>query len=208
MTQKVVNGFPQYFSYTYLSGAFYGTPVTESVSSHTDINLQSDLQGDSIDILPEESGILSVFRDGVFLHESQGYEIIAPNVVRVFGGLLDTETVEFKKLVGASGVIEQIPVHDPVVSSAGHPHSISEATVYTDGSVAAVNGLEAVVINGKTRITAEFSLNEGRIDVYINGTRSSVNDNIWELVDSDTIELNEDYSSVKMKVDIIKQKVG
>ena len=208
MTQKVFNGFPQYYAFTTQSGKFYGTPVTQADETFTDINLQSQLIGDSISILINEAPLLTVYRDGAFLHESQGFEIIAPNIVRISPGLLDTETVEFRKLIAASGVVEMIPAVPPVVGNEGYVHTINEATVYTDNSVAPINALPAVTLASKTRITAEFDLDEGRIDVYINGFRSSINDGVWILVDLNTIELQDDYSATKMKVDIIKQKVG
>ena len=208
MTQKVFNGFPQYYAFTTQSGKFYGTPVTQAFEESTDINLQSQLVGDSISITIDELPLLTVYRDGAYLHESQGFEVIAPNVVRISPGLLDTETVEFKKLIAASGVVEMIPPVPPVVDDSGYEHTIQEATAYTDNSVAAVNAFAPVTLAGKTRITTEFTLDEGRIDVYINGGRSSVNDGVWILADSNTIELQDDYSAVKMKVDIIKQKVG
>lgn len=208
MTQKIFNGFPQYYAFTTQSGKFYGTPSTQINESHTDINLQSQLIGDSISISIEEIAFLSIYRDGAYLYESQGFDIIAPNIVRVSPGLLDTETVEFKKLIAASGVVEMIPSVPPVAGSEGYVHTINEATVYTDNSIAAVNALPAVTLTGKTRITAEFDLDEGRVDVYINGYRSSINDGSWIFADANTIEFQDDYSAVKMKVDIIKQKVG
>jgi hypothetical protein len=208
MTQKVVNGFPQYFAYTYLTGKFYGTPTTQSFMAYTDIDLQSQLVGDGIGISLEDSGLISIFRDGAFLHQSQGYDIVGSNVIRVFPGLLDTETIEVKKLTGASGVVSSIPVAPPVSGTSGYVQSMIEATVYTDNSIPSIRALPPIVFGGKTRITAEFLLNEGRVDVYINGYRSSSNDSTWTIINTNTIELSEDFSTVKMKVDIIKQKVG
>lgn len=207
MTQKVVNGFPQYFSYTYLAGKYFGTPLTQTGEEYTDVNLQSDLIGDSITVDHIEAPLLTIIRDGAFLHEDQGYEIIAANTIRIFPGLLENETVEFKKLVGASGVVEVIPTVPPVTAT-GYNQTITEATVYTDNSLSPVNAFAAIVLAGKTRISTQFPLNEGRVDVYINGTRSSKNDGVWVLADATTIEFNDNYSAVRMKVDIIKQKVG
>ena len=208
MSQKIISGFPQYFAYTYQSGKYYGTPVTQLNELFTDINTQTDLIGDSIEVSSEESNLITIVRDGSFLHESQGYEVIGSNIIRVIPGLLDTETVEVKKLIAVSGVLETIPVEPPSAGNSGYAQTISEATVYTDGSVPSVNALPAITIANKTRITTEFLLNGGRFDVYINGSRSSINDGTWVLADSNTIEFNDDYSAVRMKVDIIKQKVG
>lgn len=208
MTQKVANGFPQFYAFTSQSGKFFGTPTTQALEAYTDINLQNQLVGDSISILAEELPLLTVFRDGSYLHESQGFELIAPNLVRVFPGLLDTETIEFKKLVAASGVITTIPEVPPTPDSNGYVQTIQEATIYTDNFIPAIHALPPIVLAGKTRITTEFLINTGRIDVHINGKRVSVNDGIWSIVDVNTIELNDDYSAVRMKVDIIKQKVG
>jgi hypothetical protein len=208
MSQKIFNGFPQYFSYTYQTGKYFGTLATQVQESFTDVNLQSELIGDSITLEANETGVVSIVRDGAVLLEDQGWELIAPNIVRIFPGLLDSEVVEFKKLVGASGVIETIPVVPPAPGPGGYPQNVIEATVYTDAFKPAVNAFEAIVLSSKTRITAQFLLDEGRIDVYINNTRVSANDNIWTLVDNTTIELDDDYSATRMKVDIIRQKVG
>lgn len=208
MSQKIINGFPQYFSYTYLSGKFYGTPATQENEEFTEINTQSQLIGDSIEVTQEEESLVTVFRDGAFLHKDQGYQIVAPNIIRISPGLLDTETLEIKKLVGASGVVENITALPPVSGSGGYSQTIDEASVYTDNSTNPTNALAPTVVGGKTRITSEFTLNEGRVDVYINGFRSSINDGVWVFVNNNTIELNDNYSAVRMKVDIIKQKVG
>ena len=208
MSQRIINGFTQYFSYTYLSGKFYGTPTTQVNEDFTDVNTQADLIGDSIQIDEEDEGVISAYRDGAFLHVGQGFEIIAPNVVRITPGLLDTETFEIKKLVGASGVVENIPVVPPTPGAGGYNQTINEASVYTDSSATPINAFAPVVVAGKTRITPEFTLNEGKVDVFINGFRVSVNDGVWTFADSDTIELNDNYSATRMKVDIIKQKVG
>jgi hypothetical protein len=208
MSQKVFNGFPQYFSYTYQTGKFFGTLATQVQESFTDVDLQSQLIGDSITLEADETGVLSIVRDGAVLLEDQGWELIAPNIVRIFPGLLENETLQFKKLVGTSGVIETIPTIPPVPGTGGYPQTLVEATVYTDAFKPAVNAFEAIVLSSKTRISTQFLLNEGRIDVYINNTRISVNDDIWTLVDNTTIELNDDYSATRMKVDIIRQKVG
>lgn len=208
MTQKIVNGFPQFHQITYLSGNYFGTATTQSLQDHTDINLQTDLIGDSITITTEEANILTVIRDGINLHKDQGYDVIAPNIVRIFKGLLNTEEVTFKKLVAASGVVTVIPTVPPVTGTNGYAQTVFEATVYTDDSIPAINAFSPLVNAGKTRLSTHFSIDAGKIDIYINGNRSSVNDGIWTLVDATTIELDDDYSSVKMKVDIIKQIVG
>ena len=208
MTQKIINGFPQFHEITHLSGSYFGTALDQTNQDHTDINLQSGLVGDSITITEQEAGILSVYRDGAYLHKDQGYDIIAPNIVRIFRGLLNGEEVEFKKLAGASGLVTIIPTVPPVLGSSGYDQTIEEATVYTDDSIPAINAYSPIVNAGRTRLSTHFNINAGKIDVYINGTRSSINDGVWTFVDSTTIELNDDYSSVKMKVDIIKQIVG
>ena len=208
MTQKIINGFPQYFSYTYLSGKYFGTEITEANQDYTEINLETELIGDSIALDNTESHLVTIVRDGAVLLESHGYEITSNNVIKIFPGLLRNETIEIKKLVGASGVVENITVVPPIGGSAGQPQVINEATIYTDNSETPANALGAILLAGKTRLTTHFFLNEGRIDVYINGFRSSINDGIWTLVDTNTIELDDDYSTVKMKVDIVKQKVG
>lgn len=208
MSQKIYNGFPQFFSFTYLSGKFYGNLLTQAEESFTDINIQSQLVGDAITIDQSDVNLLHVVRDGSFLHLDQGFEVIEPNVVRIWPGLLSTEVVEFKKLVGASGVVQNIPTVDPVNNPDGYSQTITEATVYTDMSKVAINAFEAILFEGKTRITPHFDLNDGRIDVYINSQRVSINDGVWSIVDPTTIELNDNYSAVRMKVDIIKQRVG
>lgn len=208
MSQKVFNGFPQYFSYTYQAGKFFGTLANQVQESFIDVNLQSELIGDSMTLEASETDVLTIVRDGIVILEDQGWELIAPNIVRIFPGLLSYEVLQFKKLVGASGVVESIPIIPPVPSSGGYPQTVTEATVYTDAFKPAINAFEAIVISSKTRITAQFFLDEGRIDVYINSTRVSANDGIWTLVDNATIELNDDYSATRMKVDIIRQKVG
>jgi hypothetical protein len=209
MTQKIVGGFPQYYALTHLVSKFYGDNTTQVNQDHTDIDLLNPpLGGDPITVTEVDINLLSVTRDGATLYVDQGFDIIAPNVLRLFPGLLNNETVEFRKLVGASGVIETIPSIPPTAGAGGYPQTIVEATVYTDNSIVAVNAFAPIVIVGKTRISTHFAINEGKLDVFINGSRVSVNDGIWSLVDSTTIELNDDYSAIKMKVDIVKQKVG
>lgn len=208
MSQKVFNGFPQYFAYTYLTGKFHGNNLTQAQESHTDINLQSELVGDSILMESNELGLLTVIRDGATLLDDQGWELISPNTVRIWPGLLETETLQFKKLVGASGVIETISTVPPVAGTGGYPTQVVEATVYTDGFNTPINSFPAIVLAGKTRISTHFFLDEGRVDVYLNNTRVSINDGIWTIADNTTIELDDDYSATRMKVDIIRQKVG
>jgi hypothetical protein len=208
MTQKVFNGFPQYFSYTYQTGKFFGSAITQANEALTIINLQSDLIGDSITLDINDIGLITVIRDGAVLLEDQGFELVGPNTIAVWPGLLETEVLQIKKLVAASGIVEIIPVVPPVTGSGGYPQDIIEATVYTDNFKPAINAFPATLFAAKTRITTQFFLNEGRIDLYLNNTRVSINDGIWEIIDSTTIELNDDYSATRMKVDIIKQKVG
>ena len=208
MTQKVVNGFPQFHDFTYLTGSYIGTLADQSVQTHKDINLQTDLVGDSITITSDEGNILLVMRDGAYLHKDQGYDIIAPNIVRLFKGLLAGEEVEFKKLTGTSGVVTVIPTAPVASGTDGYTQTIIEATVYTNDSVPPIHAFSPIVNAGKTRISTQFQINVGKVDIYINGTRSSINDGVWTLVDPTTIELNDDYSTVKMKVDIVKQIVG
>jgi hypothetical protein len=208
MSQKIVNGFPQFYALTHLVSEFYGTALTQLSQDHTDVDLQAPQYGDQISVDVLDIGLLTVTRDGATLYLDQGFEIVAPNVLRVFPGLLDGETLQFKKLVGASGLIETIPTVPPVPGSGGYAQEILEATIYTDDSVAAINAFSPVLLAGKTRISTHFALNEGKIDVFLNGSRVSVNDGIWFFADSTTIELDDNYSTTKMKVDITRQKVG
>ena len=207
MTQKIINGFPQYFSYTYLNGKYYGTEITEANELHTDINLQFDLVGDSITVKEEEIELLTIMRDGSILLDNQGFQFIAENQIRVIPGLLENEVVQIKKFVGVSGAVETVQVLPPIQPQ-GYPQLVQEATFYTDNSTLPVNGVAAVVYEGKTRLITSFVIDEGRTDVYINSSRVSVNDGIWSFIDSNTIELNDDYSSTRMKVDVVNQRVG
>lgn len=208
MSQKIVNGFPQFYALTHLVSEFYGTALTQLNQNHTDVDLQAPHYGDQISADVLDVGLLTVTRDGATLYLDQGFEIVAPNILRVFPGLLDGETLQFKKLVGASGVVETIQTVPPVPGSGGYAQEILEATIYTDDSVAAINAFSPVILAGKTRISTHFALNEGKIDVFLNGSRVSVNDGIWFFADSTTIELDDNYSTTKMKVDITRQKVG
>lgn len=208
MSQKIFNGFPQYFSYTYLVGKFFGNTTTQAQESHTDINLQNELVGDILTMENNEVGLLTVIRDGATLIDDQGWELISPNTIRIWPGLLSTETLQFKKLVGVSGIIEAIPSVPPTSNPSGYPTEIIEATVYTDNFKPSINAFSAITLAGKTRISTQFLLDEGRVDVYINSTRVSLNDGIWIMADNTTIELDDDYSATRMKVDIIRQKVG
>lgn len=209
MSQKIVNGFPQFYSLTHLVSKFFGTGATQLSQDHTDIDLLNPpVGGDPITVTEDDIGLLSVTRDGATLYLDQGFEIIAPNTLRVFPGLLNGETVEFRKLVGASGVIETIPTVPPVPGSGGYAQEILEASAYTDDSTPAVNAFSPVLLAGRTRISTHFVINEGKIDVYLNGARVSVNDGVWSFVDSTTIELDDNYSTTRMKVDITRQKVG
>lgn len=208
MTQKISNGFPQYFDFTYLKSRFFGTIATQADQTKTDIDLVNDTVGDVIQVDNSTLNLLEVSRDGAHLHEDQGFELIAPNIIRVVPGLLDNETLEFSFFTGSSGVVTQIPVIDPAPGGDGIDQTFFEALAYTDNSSAPINAFNAFVILGKTRVTAQFTIDVGRVDVYLNGTRAGANSGLWTLVDPTTIELDDDYSTTKMKVEIVKQIVG
>jgi hypothetical protein len=208
MTQKVVNGFLQFHHYTWLKSKFVGTLATQLANIKTDIDLVNDTTGDSITVDAQDVNLLRVVRDGASLIESQGYSIIAPNQVRLTPSLLQNETVEFYFFTAASGVIETIPVVPPTPGVEGYSQTLSEALVWTDGSSSEVGAFAPVVLGGKTQITTHFDIDAGRIDVYINGTRVGIHSGVWIVVDQDTIELDDDYSSTNMKVEIVKQIVG
>jgi hypothetical protein len=210
MTQKIINGFPQFFSFTYLSGKYSGTSATESLESHTEIDLQHDLAGDSIRITEEDINLLTVVRDGAILLYDEGFEISGTNKIKIYPGLLENEVIQFKKFIGISGVVESPIDTFPPSEGLGYDQLIQEATVYTDNSQPSINssGVALDPEGQKTRINTSFSLSDGRVDVYINSSRVSVNDGIWSIFGDNTIELNDDYSETRMKVDIVKQRVG
>lgn len=208
MTQKIVNGFPQFTSFSYLYSKFHGTAGTQVNQTKTDIDLVTDTVGDQIPLTEENIRLLSLVRDGATLILDQGFELIAENKIRVVPGLLQGEVLEFKFFTGVDGVLETIPVAPPVEGDQGYPQTTTESTVYTDGSGVEVNCFPAFNFDGRTRVTTHFDLNEGRVDVYLNGSRIGEVSGIWSFIDVNTIELNDDYLSTKMKVDVVKQIVG
>lgn len=208
MTQKVVNGFPQYFDFIYLRSKFHGSAATQADQTKTDIDLVNDVIGDPITVDAQNLNLLQVQRDGAFLHPDQGFELIAPNQVRVTPGLLVGEVVEFLMFTGQSGVINQIPTIDPAPGPDGVDQTLREACVYTDGSQSEINAFPASLSGGVTRITTHFDTDIGRTDVYFNGIRVSENSGAWTRVDENTIDLNDDYSATKMKVEIVNNLVG
>ncbi len=208
MSQKIVNGFPQFTSFTYLKSKFFGTPLTQADQEKTDINLVTETTGDQIPLVEDTIHLLTVVRNGATLIVEQGFELVSENIIRVVPGLLQTETLEFRFFTGVDGVVETIPVAPPVPGVEGYPQTTTEGFCFTDGSGTEVNCFPATVLVGRTRISTQFDLDEGRIDVYINGNRIGVHSGIWTLIDINTIELDDDYSSDKMKVEIVKQIVG
>ncbi|MDD3412408.1 MAG: hypothetical protein PHY47_00245 [Lachnospiraceae bacterium] len=208
MTQKIHKGFPQFHSFAWLRSKFYGTLATQSDQSKTDINLQSDTVGDSINIDSSNLSLLTVMRDGAFLHLDQGYELIAPNTIRVWPGLLNQETVEFMFFTGVNGIMEYIPEAPPAPSQDGYAQTIDEALVYTDNSETPVNAFAPILFGGKTRISTHFQIDNGKIDVYVNGGRVGIHSGVWSVLDANTIELDQDYSADKMKIEIVKQRIG
>lgn len=206
--QSIVNGFPQFQDFTYLKSKYYGTTATQAFKPHTDINVQSGTVGDSIQVDSDTVGLLTIVRDGAVLMVEEGFELIAPNVVRLYPGLLATESIEFKFLTGVSGVLNYIPVAPPVPSSDGYDQTVTEALVFTDNSELPVGAFPPTVVASKTRITTQFEIDAGRLDVYLNGRRAGAHSGLWSIIDQNTIELNDDYSTVKMQVEIVKHIVG
>lgn len=206
--QSIVKGFPQFQDFTYLNSKYYGTTATQAVKTHTDVNVQSGTVGDPIQVDSDTVGLLTVVRDGAVLMVEEGFEIIAPNVLRLYPGLLATESVEFKFLTGVSGVLNYIPVAPPVPSADGYDQTVSEALVYTDNSQLPVGAFPPTLVAGKTRITTQFEIDAGRLDIYINGRRAGAHSGVWSIIDQNTIELNDNYSTVTMQVEIVKQIVG
>lgn len=208
MTQQVVNGFPQFHSFTWKRSKFHGNAGTQLDQTKTDIDIQSGTIGDSIQVDVDTLPLLTVQRDGAFLHPDQGYELVSANTIRVVPGLLDGETVEFLFFTGVSGVLDYIPVAPTVPGVDGYDQTLSEAIVFTDNSQLPINAYAPSLTLGKTRITTHFEIDAGRIDVYINGGRAGIHSGIWTFIDANTIELNDDFSSLATKVEIVKQIVG
>lgn len=208
MTQRVLNGFPQYFDFIYLRSKYFGTPVTQADQTKTDIDLVNDTLGDTITVDAQNLPLLQVLRDGAFLHPDQGYELIAPNQIRVTPGLLAGEVLEFLMFTGQSGAIQVIPTVDPQPGPDGIDHTINEAVLFTDGSGTESAAFPATLASGLTRIVTFFDLDVGRTDVYFNGTRLSATAGQYTLVNSTTIDLDDDYSAVKGRVEIVNQRVG
>jgi hypothetical protein len=157
MTQKITNGFPQYFSFTYLNGKYDGTASTEAAEDYTDINLQSDLIGDSITATEDEIELLTVMRDGAILLDGQGFEFIGTNQIRITPGLLENETVQIKKFTGVSGLIETVPVMPPV-GSVGSSQTIQETDISQE-----------VDVSGLSKLMVDTSLADIQIAGFIGG---------------------------------------
>jgi hypothetical protein len=208
MSQKVVNGFLQSHNYTWLKSKFIGTLATQNSQIKTDIDLVNDTIGEAMTLVAADTNLLRVVRDGAVLIESQGYELTAPNQIRITPGILQSEVIEFSLFTGVSGVIETIPSLPPAPGGSGYDQQTYEALVWSDGSQIEVNAFAATVVVGKTRITTHFDIDEGRVDVFINGTRVGIHSGVWSVVDQDTIELDDDYSSTNMKIEIVKNIVG
>ena len=208
MTQKIINGFPQYQDYTWKRAKFHGTSFTQIDRQKTDINLQLDVIGDPIQVNENTISLLHVYRDGVWLHPDQGFELIGENTIRISPGLLMSESIEFMFFTGASGVLNYIPVAPPVPSEDGYNQTVFEAIAFTNNEHPTVNAFAPTLINGKTRLTFHFPITQGRIDVYLNGTRAGQHSGLWTIIDDTTIELNDDYSAETMKVELVKQIVG
>lgn len=213
MPVQVINGFPQYFEYGHLYARFYGNAITQASQQYTDVDLQTDTIGDVMTFDNPDVQLMTIIRDGATLLNDAGYEIIAPNVVRITPGLLDGEIVEFKKL-RAVAEIGNIPV-DP---TPGAPIVVEKtqtnAVNWTDSSGANINSYPAFLNAGNTRIRTHFVFDPDEIEVYINGQfisesmLNSLSQPFWTVVDVDTIELDGDYSAMKTSVQIIKKTYG
>lgn len=208
MTQRILNGFPQYFDFIYLRSKYFGNSITQADQTKTDIDLVNDTLGDVIVVDAQNLPLLQVLRDGAFLHPDQGFELIAPNQIRVTPGLLNGEVLEFMMFTGQSGAINVIPTVDPAPGPDGIDHTLNEAVLFTDGSGTETAAFPATLAGGVTRIVTFFDLDVGRTDVYFNGTRLSTASNQYTLVNSTTIDLDDDYSSVRGEVVIVNQRVG
>lgn len=208
MLQKIINGFPQYYDLTYQRSYYVGTLATQIQKQKTDINLLTDCIGDQIHIDEDSLNLLSIVRDGASLIPGQGFELIAENTIRVSPGLLNGETLELKKLTGSNAILESIPTVPPIVTSDGFDQTTIEAIIWTDGSESNHNANPAIVVDGKTRVSTLFSLDAGKVDIFINGKRYGKYAGVWSFVDSNTVELDNDYSTTKMYVEIVKQVVG
>lgn len=213
MPVQVINGFPQYFEYGHQYSRFYGNAVTQAATAYTDIDLQSDTLGDVMTFDTPDVQLMTIVRDGATLLNDAGYEIIAPNVVRLTPGLIDGEIVEFKKL-RAIAEVGNIPV-DP---TPGAPIVVEKtqtnAIAWTDSSGANINAYPAFLDSGKTRIRTQFVFDPDEIEVYINGQfiseamLNASNQPVWIIIDQDTIELDADYSAMKTSIQIIKKTYG
>jgi len=97
--------------------------------------------------------------------------------------------------------------------------TMAQAYCFTDGTGTEVNCLPPTVVGGKTRITLNFSyvpgLNtgtaNGQLEIFLNGQKiprfidGTLTPNAsYVEVDSNTIDLDSDYSSFNIAVDIIK----
>lgn len=205
--QKIINGFPQFFDYTYLKSIYSGTLATQVQKTHTDINTLTGCIGDKINLKESNIHLLTIIRDGAALIEDEGFELIAENLIRVTPGLLQDEVIELKLFTGIDGSVTSIQSIPPATPDVGYPQTVQEATVWTDNSQSSVNAYAPTVYAGRTRIKTHFDL-VGRIDIYVNSRRIGKNAGLWSQIDNNTIDLNDDYSTSNMLVEIVKQVVG
>ena len=210
MPIQIINGFPQYYELGYSYSRFRGSIVTEQSAAYSDIDLMNDTIGNPIPLIEEETYLLSIVRDGATLIETEGYEFISENVIRVIPGLLTGETLVFKKLY-AKGEIGPIPKiateHQAVVVS---KETIS-GVAWTDDDNLNINITDVTLFGGKTRVRTDFEFTADQIEVYLNGqfiAPEMVNVSgvpLWKVVGSDTIELDGDYSNIRLGIQIVKK---
>lgn len=207
MAVRVINGFPQHFDYSILTCFFAGSAETAQQAS-TIINIESDCIGDTIAVPDADRKQLSIIRDGVNLHEGDGFEWISSGTIQITPALLATEKVWFKFLTGSGMPEKIIPIKDPIATASKLRTTKSVANVYTNNSVVPTGADEAYVESGKTRIRTHFDLTN--FDVFVNGemvTTAQLDIDglpFWQQIDANTIELKSNHSTVATNIQIVQ----
>ena len=205
MPIQIINGFPQFFELGYLSGTINGSASAEW-SEYQDIDMSKDLDGDTITCLENETHLLEVNRSGAILASGKGFTLVQDNIIRVYPNLTANEFVEVKKLQAVAD-IGNIPVTyilpEPLILKINE----ASAVCWTNNSKPNIKCDDAYVLNGNTIIRTTFSFDPNNVSLFLNGNKISKDIGVWNLIDSNQIQLSGDYSAKETCVEIVSKQV-
>lgn len=208
MGQRIINGFPQFYDFTIRRGVLAGNNGHLSDKQKTLINTSTDLVGEDIYFTTNEANLIEIKRDGASLIQGAGYTLISDNMVEVYPGLIPGEVIEVKKITGVAGFVDSIPTES--LSFRGEINK-EVASCNTNGDGVEQNCMVSSQ-TGKTVIKTLFALNDA-FDLYINGNKvnSTSTDSqgrlFYSKISSNEVQLNQDYSSEKMFIEIVQQNI-